>query len=50
MSKVEQEKNYQSPSIGTVVFHCEGVLAASCKEPMEAVNDGYVLDIDKFEF
>ncbi len=32
------------------MFHYEGVLAASGKEPMEAVNDGYVLDIDKFEF
>lgn len=50
MSKVKQEKNYQSPSIGTLVFHCEGVLAASGKEPMEAVNEGYVLGIDKFEF
>ena len=50
MSKVKQEKNYQSPSIETVVFHCEDGVAASGNEPMEAVNEGYVLDIDKFEF
>lgn len=32
------------------MFHCEDGVAASGKEPMEAVNEGYVLDIDEFEF
>ena len=50
MSKVKQEKNYQSPSMGTVVFHCEDGVAASGNEPMEAVIEGYELAKDKFEF